>query len=225
MSLDPKLNKMLDIVIEHYLVKWEPIGSKFLNTVEDVNFAPSTIRKYLNILEKEWMVFQPYNSSGRVPTVVWLSRYIENLIYTQGEETSVPVENVRASLKDAVEGLSTYVDGVVVWFIQQDEYYYLWINNLLQEQHLPEYKAIRQIVEFVESQKIVEIIWTQVLAPGKVNYYMWDVDEEGEWAISIIYAWAKLGNYQWVIAIVWPMRANHKMNVAVLKKCISQFWN
>ena len=153
MSLDPKLNKMLDIVIEHYLVKWEPIGSKFLNTVEDVNFAPSTIRKYLNILEKEGMVFQPYNSSWRVPTVVWLSKYIENLIYTE-TTTDIPVENVRASLKDAVEWLSTYVDWVVVGFIQQDEYYYLWINNLLQEQHLPEYKAIRQIVEFVEGQKL-----------------------------------------------------------------------
>lgn len=222
MSLDPKLNKMLDIVIEHYLVKWEPIGSKFLNTVKDVNFAPSTIRKYLNILEKEGMVFQPYNSSWRVPTVVWLSKYIENLIYTE-TTTDIPVENVRASLKDAVEWLSTYADWVVVGFIQQDEYYYLWINNLLQEQHLPEYKAIRQIVEFVEGQKIIDLVWNQVLQPWKVNYYLWDVDETWEWAISIIYAWAKMWPYQWVIAIVWHMRSNHKMNVAILKKCIGQF--
>jgi len=37
--------------------------------LEDSEYAPSTLRKYLNQLEKAGMVYQPYNSSGRVPTV------------------------------------------------------------------------------------------------------------------------------------------------------------
>lgn len=49
---DPKLLLLLDIVIEHYISKGDPIGSKFLHSLNDVQYAPSTLRKYLNVLEK-----------------------------------------------------------------------------------------------------------------------------------------------------------------------------
>ena len=53
MRQDEKLLALLDVVIDTYINKGEPIGSKFLNTLEDVEYAPSTLRKYLNILEKQ----------------------------------------------------------------------------------------------------------------------------------------------------------------------------
>jgi transcriptional regulator of heat shock response len=31
--------------------------------------APSTLRKYMNILEKKEFVFQPYMGAGRIPTI------------------------------------------------------------------------------------------------------------------------------------------------------------
>lgn len=68
-DFDQKLLALLDVVIDNYINKGEPVGSKFLNSLEDAEYAPSTLRKYLNMLEKAGMVYQPYNSSGRVPTV------------------------------------------------------------------------------------------------------------------------------------------------------------
>ena len=72
MTTNTKLLALLDTVIECYLDKGEPVGAKFLNSLEVVDYAPSTLRKYLNILEKQGMVYQPYNSSGRIPTPQWL---------------------------------------------------------------------------------------------------------------------------------------------------------
>ncbi|MBU1758580.1 hypothetical protein KKG31_05590 [Patescibacteria group bacterium] len=69
MGIDPKLLALLDVVIDNYICKGEPVGSKFLHSLEDIEYAPSTLRKYLNVLEKSGMVYQPYNSSGRIPTV------------------------------------------------------------------------------------------------------------------------------------------------------------
>ena len=69
MTTNTKLLALLDTVIECYLDKGEPVGSKFLNSLEVVDYAPSTLRKDLNILEKQGMVYQPYNSSGRIPTL------------------------------------------------------------------------------------------------------------------------------------------------------------
>ena len=74
MSENTKLLALLDTVIDCYLDKGEPVGSKFLNSLEAVDYAPSTLRKYLNALEKQGMVYQPYNSSGRIPTLRLMMR-------------------------------------------------------------------------------------------------------------------------------------------------------
>jgi heat-inducible transcriptional repressor len=66
---NPKLVRLLKVVVENYISKGEPVGSKFLHTLEDNEYAPSTLRKHLNTLEKEGLVFQSYNSSGRIPTI------------------------------------------------------------------------------------------------------------------------------------------------------------
>jgi len=60
---DEKLLSLLNIVIDHYISKGDPVGSKFLHSLKDVDYAPSTLRKYLNLLEKAGLVYQPYNSS------------------------------------------------------------------------------------------------------------------------------------------------------------------
>lgn len=76
------LLQLLHVVIDHYITKGEPIGSKFLATMEsaDVDYAPSTLRKYLHQLEESGMVYQPYNSSGRIPTVQGLSSYLDTFL-------------------------------------------------------------------------------------------------------------------------------------------------
>lgn len=113
---DPKLLNLLDIVIEHYIYKGDPIGSKFLHSLQDVQYAPSTLRKYLNMLEKSGLVYQPYNSSGRIPTVKGLSMYIEQQIaedVVSDINQEVDIKNARMDLKRLVEALGSVADGVV----------------------------------------------------------------------------------------------------------------
>jgi heat-inducible transcriptional repressor len=69
MKKDDKLLALLDLVIDQYISSGDPVGSKSLNSMGSTEYAPSTLRKYLNLLEKAGFVYQPYNSSGRVPTV------------------------------------------------------------------------------------------------------------------------------------------------------------
>jgi heat-inducible transcriptional repressor len=86
MTYDEKLLALLDVVIDTYITKGEPIGSKFLHSQWDLEYAPSTLRKYLNVLEQQGMVYQPYNSSGRIPTVQGLTLYIEHFLAQQEQE-------------------------------------------------------------------------------------------------------------------------------------------
>ncbi len=215
MSYDPKLLVLLDIVIDNYINKWEPVGSKFLHTLEDVSYAPSTLRKYLNILEKSWMVYQPYNSSGRVPTIQWLKIYIENYITQQESQKEKEVLDARKWIKYLVENIWSLADGVVVWFLKNDEYYYLGINNLLRDDMLEEYHATKNIIKFIEDKKVVKFLDKKMIKRWHIYYTF---IEDHDIMISAIYTKVLINDYDCIISIVWPTRVDYKKNVSILRK-------
>jgi len=213
---------LLDLVIDQYISSWDPVWSKSLNSLDSVEYAPSTLRKYLNLLEKAWMVYQPYNSSGRIPTVTWLSTYIENYMSGDAEEQNVEVENARIGLKYLVENLWWVADGVVVWFLKSDEYYYLWMNNILKEDLKDEYDVTRYIIKLIETRGLVKEIDSKLLKRNKV-YYTFIQDKKI--IVSCIYAKIVVEEYEGMICIVWPMRVDYKRNVALLNKVVSMIGN
>lgn len=217
MSENTKLLALLDTVIDCYLDKGEPVGSKFLNSLEAVDYAPSTLRKYLNALEKQGMVYQPYNSSGRIPTLQWLSAYLDSRLSERPDDVDFPLNDARKGLKSLVEALGEVSDGVVVGFIRNDEYYYLGINNLLRDDMIDEYSATRTIVRFIEEKKVVAFIDKKILKNQEVYYtFVNDADT----LISCVYVKVNLEGYDAVLSIVGPLRVNYKRNISILKKVL-----
>ncbi len=218
---DTKLLQLLDIVIDNYIRKGDPVGSKFLHSLEDVSYAPSTLRKYLNVLEKEWMVFQPYNSSWRIPTVkglsTYLAHYLEDARQEEAEEGEIEVKSARQWLKYFVETLGKVVDGVVVWFLRNDEYYYLWINNLLRDDLAGEYENTRYIVRFIENKWIVKYLDGKMIKRNQV-YYTFVQDEDS--ILSCLYAKIVINEYDCILSIIWPTRVDYKKNVKIMRKII-----
>ena len=218
MAQDAKLLALLDVVIDTYITKWEPIGSKFLNSLEDVDYAPSTLRKYLHVLEEQGMVYQPYNSSGRIPTLQGLTLYMENCLALQEDALQNEVNNARVSMKTLVETLGAVVDGVVVGFLKNDEYYYLGINNLLKEEFMDQYKATKDLISFVEEKRIVKFIDSKML---KKNQMYYTFIEDGDLVISCLYAKIQMDDYDGIISIIGLTRVDYKKNVAIMRKLLS----
>ncbi len=216
-GFDSKLLALLDVVIDNYINKGEPVGSKFLHSLEDAEYAPSTLRKYLNQLEKAGMVYQPYNSSWRVPTVQWLTTYIENYLVAQEEEKNIEVVKVRSGLKQLVESIWGVADGVVVGFVRNDEYYYLGINNLLKDDMVSEYEATRNIIRFIEEKRIIKFIDSKILKKNQIYYTF---IEDHKTLISCLYAKIMVDDYDCIISIIGPTRVNYKKNVVIFKKLL-----
>jgi transcriptional regulator of heat shock response len=224
------LLQILHVVIDHYITKGEPIGSKFLSTLEwaEMDYAPSTLRKYLHQLEESGMVYQPYNSSGRIPTVQWLSTYLDTFLAELTDPNSedesdkfsfeLDIELARASLRGVTENLGRMVDGVVVGFLSNDEYYFLGINNLLTEQMREEAETMRYIVDFIERKEIVDFLATKIIKRGNVYYTF---AQDGDKVLSCVYTKVSINDYDAIISIIWPSRVNYKKNLTVLKKLSS----
>ena len=219
-QLEWKLKQLFDIVVDLYIQKWEPIGSKFLHWMNVLDMAPSTLRKYLNILEKEEYLMQPYNSAGRVPTIKWFSTYIEDLIYGKDMDLQIDLETsrIRDWFRSFIEQLGYLVDWVVVWFLDNDEYYFLGINNLLKNDYIQDYTTVKMIVDYIESRKIVPYLEQKKLKSDQKIGYSFIRDEDG--LISVVYT--KI-IYNWYEATIWilaPSRTNYKKNVWILKKIV-----
>lgn len=216
-DFDQKLLALLDVVIDNYINKWEPVGSKFLHSLGDSEYAPSTLRKYLNQLEKAGMVYQPYNSSGRIPTIQWLTAYIENYMVVQEEEKQEEVIKVRSGLKEMVESIWGLADGVVVGFVRNDEYYYLGINNLLKDDMMDEYQTTKNIIRFIEEKRIVKFIDSKIL---KRNQMYYTFIEDHNTLISCLYTKITIDDYDCMLCIIGHTRVNYKKNLSIFQKIL-----
>lgn len=217
-----KIKYLLYLVIDNYLNKWEPIWSKFLHSLDQTEYAPSTLRKYLNYLEKEWLVFQPYNSSWRIPTIKWLSSYIDQIILKDSNDSNqlleIDLDITRKSLKWLVESVWKYIDWTLVGFIKDDEYYYLWINNLLKDEKMIDYSYLKYIIKFIEEKKIIIHLNKKIIKNWKIYYDFIEFWENS--AISCLFSKIIINWYTCVIAILWWFRMDYKKNISLLKRLL-----
>lgn len=219
---NPKLLGLLSIVIDTYINKGDPVGSKFLHSLELTDYAPSTLRKYLNQLEKDGLVYQPYNSSGRLPTVEWLSLYVDEILEKEMTtfDLAFDVDYARHGLRYVIETLGKVADWAVVWFLRNDEYFFLGINNLLQNSQLNDMETTKYIVQYIEDKKIVESLDGKMMKKNQVYYTFIQSDQH---VISAVYTKIHVNGYDSVISIIGPMRSDYKKNVDLLKKFVQKY--
>lgn len=60
--------KLLNFLVKEYITTAEPVSSKALKKVTDLDVSAATIRNDLQVLTKEGFIDQPHTSAGRVPT-------------------------------------------------------------------------------------------------------------------------------------------------------------
>lgn len=221
--MDPKLLELLKIVIENYISRWEPVGSKFLNSLEDITYAPSTLRKYLNELEWGWYLYQPYHSAGRLPTIKWFSNYLDDLLINEEDLSSdfnFNAKMARNSLRFIVESLWKSTDWVVVGFLKNDEYYFLWINNLITNDSLKDYETIRLLIQFIENKNIIKHLNSKMIRYNQIKYSFIKSKDK---FISSLYAKINVNWYEGIITVLWPVRINYKKNMNILQKFLKAY--
>ena len=114
-----------------------------------------------------------------------------------------------------METLGKVVDGAVVGFLKNDEYYFLGINNLLQNAQLTDIDTTKHIVQYIEEKKIVSVLGSQLLKKDKVYYTFINTEN---YVISALYAKISVNGYDGVITILGPTRTNYKKNLTMLQK-------
>ena len=76
---DRKL-KILAAVIDEYVLTGEPVGSKTIAALPDINVSAATVRNDMAVLEQMGYLEQPHTSAGRIPSNKGYQFYCEHLL-------------------------------------------------------------------------------------------------------------------------------------------------
>jgi len=79
-SIDARKIQILWLIVREYIKSGYATGSKSLVRDEGMEISPATIRNDMKQLEEMGLVYQPYNSAGRMPTTRGIRMYVDYLI-------------------------------------------------------------------------------------------------------------------------------------------------
>lgn len=98
MELTPRKKRVLQCIVDLYIRTAEPVGSKAIAEMPDMNYSSATIRNEMADLTTMGYLEQPHTSAGRIPSPAGYRLYIDELM--QGYKLSV---DETKNLKDSME--------------------------------------------------------------------------------------------------------------------------
>ena len=108
MELTERKKKVLRSVVDLYIRTAEPVGSKAITALPDVNYSSATIRNEMADLTAMGYLEQPHTSAGRVPSAAGYRLYVDELML----DYRLSVDETR-SINTAIEEKMEKVDKMV----------------------------------------------------------------------------------------------------------------
>ena len=80
MELSERKKKILQAIIDDYIVTAEPVGSSYILNSHDLGISSATVRNEMAALEKLGYLEKPHTSAGRVPSGLGYRVYVNELM-------------------------------------------------------------------------------------------------------------------------------------------------
>ena len=80
MEVSERKQKILKTIVDLYIRTAEPVGSKTIAEMPDMNFSSATIRNEMADLTSLGYLEQPHTSAGRIPSPLGYRFYIDRLM-------------------------------------------------------------------------------------------------------------------------------------------------
>ncbi len=223
--------EILKIIVDEYLATWEVLWSKLLLQKYDLWVSSATVRNDMAKLETLELIYQPYNSAGRLPTSKWLRAFV-NYLMQSSPDHFLQKENSLLS-QEKINKLSDYTHKItfelakntweIAFFIIPEKHItqHSWAWNFLEKNHKRLWNSIFSIIKILEdkfafSKFIQELpkqewinlfIWEENILPFLKDYTMILKPIVIDWNI-------------WYIWIIWSLKMNYSFNISAVRGII-----
>lgn len=142
-KIDNRKVQILKLIVEEYIKTGDITGSKSLLQKYDLGVSSATVRNDMAALEKMGLIFQPYNSAGRLPTSRGIRVFVDYLMESQptiflDAEQELQERMIRERIDDAlymVVSRLTKITGEITFSCVPSigASYYLGLSNFLEK--------------------------------------------------------------------------------------------
>ncbi|TSC84726.1 MAG: hypothetical protein G01um101413_110 [Parcubacteria group bacterium Gr01-1014_13] len=223
--MDSRKEKILNLVIENYIANAEPVGSKFLVSIGDLDLSEATVRNELRALEEEGYLTHPHTSAGRIPTEKGYRYYIKNLNLAKSQiskNDSKVLENSldkatdqELAFKNMARTMVELSNETVVIAFSPENIYYTGLSNLFNKPEFDRLSLIADISEVFDNfEDSLEGFFEKV--DSNPQYFIGDEHPFGEMLSVLSMRFGKDG----LVAILGPKRMDYRYNFGLMKKLL-----
>ena len=108
--LSDRRQKVLAALIQEYVARALPVGSRTLTERYSLGVSPATVRNELSVLEDSGYITQPHTSAGRIPTDQGYRAFVDKLL--ESEESFNFSERQRQAM-DSLKSRATELDSLL----------------------------------------------------------------------------------------------------------------
>ena len=223
--------EILKIIIEEYIKTGEVLWSKLLLKKYDLGVSSATVRNDMMHLETLELIYQPYNSAGRLPTAKWLRAFV-NYMMQQTPEYFLEEKNKNFAAKNIKE-LADFIYNVVYNLAKNTKEIAFFV---LPEKHVCEYSGVSTFLERNHKRLWNDIFNLLKMLEDKPNFsnfiegfpkQSWVNIYIGEENIlpylkdyTIILKPIEIDDTIWYIGIIWGLKMNYSFNISAVKGII-----
>ncbi len=227
MQLTQRNIDILKIIVDEYLATGEVLWSKLLLKKYDLWVSPATVRNDMATLEKLELLYQPYNSAGRLPTSKGLRAFVNFLMESTPEyflqEKNISNQNDFIKIWDYIhkisKDLATNTKEIAFFNIPSKHISeYAWVATFLEKNHKFIWDDIYNIIRMLEDKFNFMSFIEKFPLQKWVNVFIWDenfLPFLKDYTIiikKILVDWEDA--YIWII---WWLKMNYSFNISAVR--------
>ena len=226
-SIDARKIQILWLIVREYIKSGYATGSKSLVRDEGMDISPATIRNDMKQLEEMWLVYQPYNSAGRLPTTRGIRMYVDYLIEVAPQRyIGTPIMSQEDALEfhddrlyDLVSALSSATHDLA-FCSSPDSWIYCiaGISHFLQKHSEALAEQIFPILDTVENRTLFTRTITNLAEPGRITVCIGEENILPELeSCALMVADITLAGHRCHLGLLGSKRTDYGFNLSVLR--------
>lgn len=227
-KIDLRKIQVLKIVVEEYLKTGEITGSKSLLKKYDMGVSSATVRNDMAALEKMGLIFQPYNSAGRLPTTRGIRVFVDYLMehmsssFVEADNEIIArqeAEKIDDSLYHIAARLTKVTKEISFACVPSSgANYYLGLSHYLERQGSNIGAEAYGVIKVLENKYRFLDLLAGLDIPGKIGVFIGEENVIPEFETSaMIVRRTQIEGQTALIGILGPLKMDYAFNIAAIK--------
>ncbi|EKE26611.1 MAG: Heat-inducible transcription repressor HrcA [uncultured bacterium (gcode 4)] len=230
-KIDTRKIKILKLIVEEYIKTGDITWSKSLLKKYELWVSSATVRSDMAFLEKMWLIFQPYNSAGRLPTTRWIRVFVDYLmehmpqVFIEAEQDltkKIDKNKIDDTLYLLVSRLTKITWEITFACVPSEQTsYYLGLSNFIQKNIISLWDEVYNVIKVLENKYNFIDLLKDLEISNKVSVFIWEenIIPDLESCAMVV----KKINLEWkegYLWILWSLKMDYAFNIGALKNIL-----